>query len=67
MSDAKSPYIQKRDTPQWSLFQRDLFWKLNEGEVPQFNTRSFLFSPMHFLPHLILTNTASQIPTNSKN
>lgn len=39
MSDAKSPHIQNRDTPQWGLFQRDLFWKLNEGEVPQFNTR----------------------------
>lgn len=38
MSDAKSPHIQNRDTPQWGLFQRDLFWKLNEGEVPQFNT-----------------------------
>ncbi|MCJ1244333.1 hypothetical protein MMC30_001531 [Trapelia coarctata] len=38
MSDPNNPYIEKRDTPQWSLYQRENFWKVNEGEVPLFNT-----------------------------
>lgn len=39
MSDPNSPHIKSRDTPSWGLYQRENFWKLNEGEVPQFNTR----------------------------
>jgi len=39
MSDPNSPHIKKRDTPQWSLYQRENFWKANDGEVPLFNTR----------------------------
>ncbi|KAK3936710.1 hypothetical protein QBC46DRAFT_345356 [Diplogelasinospora grovesii] len=38
MSDPDSPYIARRDTPSWGLYQRELFWKLNEGNVPVFNT-----------------------------
>lgn len=39
MSDPNSPHIKKRDTPSWGLYQRENFWKANEGEVPVFNTR----------------------------
>ncbi|KAL7756739.1 hypothetical protein ACKLNR_013732 [Fusarium oxysporum f. sp. zingiberi] len=39
MSDPRSPHLKNRDTPQWGLYQRENFWKLNEGEVPPFNTR----------------------------
>ena len=38
MSDPENPDISKRSTPQWSLYQRENFWKTNEGEVPPFNT-----------------------------
>ncbi|OIW27909.1 FMN-dependent dehydrogenase [Coniochaeta ligniaria NRRL 30616] len=38
MSDPNSPHIKNRDTPQWGLYQREQFWKANEGEVPLFNT-----------------------------
>ncbi|KAH7233685.1 FMN-dependent dehydrogenase [Fusarium tricinctum] len=38
MSDPESPHLKKRDTPPWGLYQRENFWKLNEGEVPLFNT-----------------------------
>lgn len=39
MSDPHAPSIKNRDTPQWSLYQREQFWKANDGEVPLFNTR----------------------------
>ena len=38
MSDPNNPNIEKRDTPQWALYQRENFWKPNTGEVPLFNT-----------------------------
>ncbi|KAI9761138.1 MAG: Cytosolic iron-sulfur protein assembly protein [Chaenotheca gracillima] len=38
MSDPKNPNINQRSTPQWALYQRENFWKPNEGEVPIFNT-----------------------------
>ncbi|OBR02293.1 FMN-dependent dehydrogenase [Colletotrichum higginsianum IMI 349063] len=38
MSDPNSPHIKNRDTPSWGLYQRENFWKLNDGQVPQFNT-----------------------------
>ncbi|KAF8858552.1 FMN-dependent alpha-hydroxy acid dehydrogenase [Acephala macrosclerotiorum] len=38
MSDPKNPNIQQRNTPQWGLYQRELFWKDNTGEVPLFST-----------------------------
>jgi hypothetical protein len=38
MSDPKNPNIQSRHTPQWALYQRELFWKDNTGEVPPFST-----------------------------
>lgn len=40
MSDPSSPHIKNRDTPQWSLYQRDSFWKVNDGNTPPFNTRT---------------------------
>ncbi|KKY37977.1 putative l-lactate dehydrogenase [Diaporthe ampelina] len=38
MSDPNSPHIKARNDPSWGLYQRENFWKLNEGEVPLFNT-----------------------------
>ena len=38
MSDASNPHIQNRTTPQWALYQRENFWKANEGQTPPFNT-----------------------------
>jgi hypothetical protein len=38
MSDPNDPLISKRDTPQWSLYQRENFWKPSEGELPLFDT-----------------------------
>lgn len=38
MSDPENPNLNHRSTPQWSLYQRENFWKTNNGEVPPFNT-----------------------------
>jgi hypothetical protein len=38
MSDPKAPNIKSRDTPAWGLYQRENFWKPNEGEVVPFDT-----------------------------
>ncbi|XHG00641.1 hypothetical protein AWENTII_004072 [Aspergillus wentii] len=38
MSDPSNPNIQNRATPQWGLYQRENFWKSNDGQVPPFNT-----------------------------
>jgi hypothetical protein len=38
MSDPENPNIQSRNTPQWALYQRELLWKDNTGEVPPFST-----------------------------
>ncbi|KUI72580.1 putative lactate 2-monooxygenase PB1A11.03 [Cytospora mali] len=38
MSDPNSPHIKTRDGPSWGLYQREKFWKLNDGQVPPFNT-----------------------------
>lgn len=38
MSDKNNPNIKSRSTPQWGLYQRELFWKDNTGEVPPFST-----------------------------
>ncbi|KAL4938989.1 hypothetical protein BDV06DRAFT_225434 [Aspergillus oleicola] len=38
MSDPNNPNIQNRTTPQWALYQRENFWKLNEGKTAPFNT-----------------------------
>ncbi|MCJ1392226.1 hypothetical protein MMC18_005093 [Xylographa bjoerkii] len=36
--DADNPNRKNRDTPQWALYQRENFWKINDGEKPLFNT-----------------------------
>ncbi|KAI9708029.1 MAG: hypothetical protein M1820_004233 [Bogoriella megaspora] len=36
--DAKAPNNEQRTTPQYALYQRENFWKSNNGEVPIFNT-----------------------------
>ncbi|KAI1463366.1 L-lactate dehydrogenase [Daldinia caldariorum] len=38
MSDPNNPNISQRSTPQWGLYQRELFWAPNEGKHPPFNT-----------------------------
>ncbi|KAJ5703732.1 hypothetical protein N7493_010870 [Penicillium malachiteum] len=38
MSDPTNPHIETRTTPQWGLYQRENFWKPNEGQTPPFNT-----------------------------
>jgi hypothetical protein len=38
MSDPTNPHIKERTTPQWGLYQRENFWKQNEGKMPLFNT-----------------------------
>ncbi|CAG7991939.1 unnamed protein product [Penicillium salamii] len=38
MSDPTNPHIKERTTPQWGLYQRENFWKQNEGQTPLFNT-----------------------------
>ena len=38
MSDPSNPNIQHRTTPQWALYQRENFLKLNEGKTAPFNT-----------------------------
>jgi hypothetical protein len=42
MSDPSNPNIESRSTPQWALYQREGFWKVNEGNWPPFNTGMFL-------------------------
>lgn len=39
MSDPFAPQNKERDVPTWGLYQRENFWKPNDGEVPLFNTR----------------------------
>ncbi|KAI1098275.1 FMN-dependent alpha-hydroxy acid dehydrogenase [Jackrogersella minutella] len=38
MSNPNNANIQERSTPQWGLYQRELFWGPNEGKHPPFNT-----------------------------
>lgn len=52
MSDPESPYLKKRDTPPWGLYQRENFWKLNEGEVPLFNTRMTFLNQFSIMANL---------------
>lgn len=39
MSNPDNPNISQRSTPQWALYQRELFWAPNEEKHPPFNTR----------------------------
>lgn len=43
MSDPTNPNIEKRSTPQWALYQREQFWKVNDGVTPPFNTRKLTY------------------------
>ena len=38
MSDPTNPSIQQRTTPQWGLYQRENFWRVNDGQTVPFNT-----------------------------
>ena len=39
--DANNPNKDHRTTPEYAEYQRDNFWKSNEGEVPPFNTGNY--------------------------
>ncbi|KAF2083841.1 FMN-dependent alpha-hydroxy acid dehydrogenase [Saccharata proteae CBS 121410] len=45
--DAKAPNKGLQTTPEYALYQRENFWKSNEGEVPPFNTGIRLFDNGH--------------------
>lgn len=36
--DTKNENSKIRNTPEWAQYQRENFWKVNDGEVPPFNT-----------------------------
>jgi hypothetical protein len=36
--DVNNPNKDHRTTPEYAEYQRDNFWKSNDGEVPPFNT-----------------------------
>jgi hypothetical protein len=36
--DPENPNRKTRKTPQYALYQRQNFWKSNEGEMPLFDT-----------------------------
>ncbi|KAG7099897.1 hypothetical protein E1B28_001698 [Marasmius oreades] len=36
--DPKAPNAKLRTTPQYAIYQRENFWRVNDGEVPPFNT-----------------------------
>jgi isopentenyl diphosphate isomerase/L-lactate dehydrogenase-like FMN-dependent dehydrogenase len=56
--DPENPNLKSRSTPQYALYQRENFWKTNDGQVPLFNTGTSFPSPS-----LQSTNTdASQDP-----
>ena len=38
MSDPNNPNIKNRNTHQWGLYQRELFWNKNAGDSPPFST-----------------------------
>jgi len=42
MSDITNPHIKTRSTPQWGTYQRENFQKVNQGQVPLFNTSTSL-------------------------
>jgi hypothetical protein len=48
--DPENPNRKIRTTPQYALYQRENFWKSNEGEVPLFDTGKFYslhYSALH--------------------
>jgi hypothetical protein len=40
--DPKAPNAKVRTTPQYAMYQRENFWKVNDGEVPLFNTGMYI-------------------------
>jgi hypothetical protein len=40
--DLKAPNAKARTTPQYAMYQRENFWKVNDGEVPLFNTGMYI-------------------------
>lgn len=60
MSDPNNPNISQRSTPQWGLYQRELFWGPNEGKHPPFNTRKTLY------PYYLLVNSLTPVADPDK-
>lgn len=46
--DANNPNKKVRNTPEYAEYQRDNFWKSNDGEVPPFNTGLYSHSIVEF-------------------
>ena len=62
MSDPKNPNIGIRSTPQYALYQRENFWKTNNGQVAPFNTGKTHTSSLFFA-----LSDPQQNPESSKN
>lgn len=58
--DAKAPNKDIRATPQWALYQRENFWKSNEGEVPVFDTGTSNSHEMLFVSSWRLADACDQ-------
>lgn len=41
--DINNPNVKSRTTTEFAQYQRENFWKSNDGEVPPFNTGTFSF------------------------
>ncbi|KAL4873164.1 hypothetical protein BDV12DRAFT_160498 [Aspergillus spectabilis] len=61
MSDPHNPNIEHRTTPQWALYQRKNFEKLNEGKTAPFNTGTYPpYSPSPLNQALTITPRPNQ-------
>jgi hypothetical protein len=75
--DPKAPNAKSRTTPQYAMYQRENFWKANDGEVPLFNTGKYTYPSQTRFSHFLKPSyqerthkqklTLHQIPQNSKN
>lgn len=54
--DPVNPNQKARSTPQYALYQRENFWKSNEGEVPVFNTGMLCLRISCIKPDIVYTN-----------
>ena len=62
MSDPTNPHIQSRTTPQWGLYQREMFRKPAEGQTPLFSTGVDITTTYR----ITNTKTMGQIPKTLK-
>jgi len=66
--DPVNPNQKARTTPQYALYQRDNFWKSNDGEVPVFNTGKmpFVLSADYKVPNLSYTAEPGKLESLAK-